>query len=311
MSTCSSCGKPPSGGILQTCTGCGDARYCNETCQRLHWKSHRAYCKAKKAMLETSDQASIGARAAVVALEPSFIACGAGAPTVLSRLAAVRTPGKKIADVISALTQAANPATESTVAAIVTGGGASLVVEIMANYARYARVAEWGCAALQTLAFVEAPIVDRVTDAGGAAAAVAALDSYGGANENVASAGCAALCHLFGGSARSLAAVVAAGGPRAVTEALRAHFATTTGISVVRNAVNFFHWVCRPDIAAHTAVVMACVEAGCVQVLLAVLHLRKKDPAVQSCVPTVLAYFAATTAANREAICAAGGAENI
>lgn len=36
------------GGINNWCSGCGIVRYCNSTCQRKHWKSHKCICKAKR-----------------------------------------------------------------------------------------------------------------------------------------------------------------------------------------------------------------------------------------------------------------------
>lgn len=231
-------------------------------------------------------------------------------PALLRRLAAARDPSTKLTAVIAALTQAANPASESTIARIVNGGGTSLVVEIMSSRSRSAKVAEWGCAALQAFAHGDAAIADAVADAGAAVAAVASLDTYGASDEDVAMAGCAALCHICGGSQRATAAVVSAGGPRAVTATLQAHFASRSSGSVVRNSVNFFHWLCRPENrATTTAAVTACIAAGCVPVLLAVIRLRKAEPFVQSTVPSVLRYFSITSAANGEAVRAAGGAE--
>ena len=33
-------------GRLKTCTGCGRAKYCLVSCQRAHWRAHRAECRA-------------------------------------------------------------------------------------------------------------------------------------------------------------------------------------------------------------------------------------------------------------------------
>jgi hypothetical protein len=45
--TCSACSEAPAGKLLR-CSGCQHAWYCNSTCQRAHWKSHKAECKKVK-----------------------------------------------------------------------------------------------------------------------------------------------------------------------------------------------------------------------------------------------------------------------
>ena len=310
MSACSSCGKAPSGTALLTCSGCGDAHYCDDKCQRAHWKVHRGPCKSKRAELETEDRYRL-TPAAAAALEPVRVkASRVDITAVIQRLTAARDPGTKLADVVDALRRAASPAADATIADIVASGGASLVVEIMSGRSRNSNVAEWGCAALQTLARVSPAVVDAVTDAGGAVAAVAALDAHGASEDAVASAGCAALCHMCGGSGRARTAVFSAGGPRAVTAALLSHYASSSGGNVVRNAVNFFQWLCRPeDQAGAVAAATACIAAGCIPALVAVLRVRKAERFVQTAVPDVLKFFSVTSPANREAVRAAAGAE--
>eukprot|EP00775_Hariotina_reticulata_P001971 gene1971-biopygen3474 len=36
-------------GISPVCSGCRTARYCSAACQKAHWRSHKAVCKALKA----------------------------------------------------------------------------------------------------------------------------------------------------------------------------------------------------------------------------------------------------------------------
>lgn len=38
---CFECGKD---GPLHACAGCGKARYCSRSCQRMHWRSHKQFC---------------------------------------------------------------------------------------------------------------------------------------------------------------------------------------------------------------------------------------------------------------------------
>ncbi|KAJ7638189.1 hypothetical protein FB45DRAFT_397054 [Roridomyces roridus] len=45
---CSACDKPSA--ALKRCEGCQKARYCNDVCQRAHWKVHRKACKASKSL---------------------------------------------------------------------------------------------------------------------------------------------------------------------------------------------------------------------------------------------------------------------
>ncbi|KAJ7638220.1 hypothetical protein FB45DRAFT_397486 [Roridomyces roridus] len=42
---CSACNSPNA--ALKRCSGCQRARYCNNSCQKSHWKTHRQVCKAK------------------------------------------------------------------------------------------------------------------------------------------------------------------------------------------------------------------------------------------------------------------------
>ena len=46
---CEACGKGPATGTkLQTCSRCGNARYCSKECQRGHWGAHKAQCREWK-----------------------------------------------------------------------------------------------------------------------------------------------------------------------------------------------------------------------------------------------------------------------
>ena len=54
---CSSCSMSPA--KLLRCSGCQSAWYCNSTCQRAHWSSHKAECKRlKKEKIEANTRAS-------------------------------------------------------------------------------------------------------------------------------------------------------------------------------------------------------------------------------------------------------------
>ncbi|KAF8217753.1 hypothetical protein K438DRAFT_1656655 [Mycena galopus ATCC 62051] len=43
---CSWCGNPSA--VLRKCAGCSKARYCDGSCQKLHWKDHKKACSANK-----------------------------------------------------------------------------------------------------------------------------------------------------------------------------------------------------------------------------------------------------------------------
>ena len=43
---CSNCQNPPApGSSLKRCSRCQSTSYCSTTCQRIHWKTHKAICK--------------------------------------------------------------------------------------------------------------------------------------------------------------------------------------------------------------------------------------------------------------------------
>ncbi|KAJ3557697.1 hypothetical protein NM688_g1332 [Phlebia brevispora] len=44
---CSYCSSPSA--VLRKCGGCGNTRYCDSACQKLHWAEHKAACKAAQA----------------------------------------------------------------------------------------------------------------------------------------------------------------------------------------------------------------------------------------------------------------------
>lgn len=47
LNVCYECGNVESASIRhKTCSGCEDAKYCNEICQHSHWKVHKSLCKA-------------------------------------------------------------------------------------------------------------------------------------------------------------------------------------------------------------------------------------------------------------------------
>lgn len=46
MMTCSWCARPSA--ALKKCAGCGQEKYCDAECQRLHWKTHREQCRKVK-----------------------------------------------------------------------------------------------------------------------------------------------------------------------------------------------------------------------------------------------------------------------
>ena len=43
---CGFCGRDGDGSKLRLCSGCLDERYCDEVCQREHWKSHKRVCRS-------------------------------------------------------------------------------------------------------------------------------------------------------------------------------------------------------------------------------------------------------------------------
>ena len=51
--SCAECGKEEEGGgvSLKTCKSCMHAKYCNATCQRNHWSTHKKDCKQRAAEL--------------------------------------------------------------------------------------------------------------------------------------------------------------------------------------------------------------------------------------------------------------------
>jgi hypothetical protein len=46
---CAACGVTSLRAELKCCTGCGDAFYCDEACQRAHWRAHKPTCRSKAA----------------------------------------------------------------------------------------------------------------------------------------------------------------------------------------------------------------------------------------------------------------------
>lgn len=53
---CGACGAQR-GAALKLCQACKQAHYCDATCQRRHWKQHRAACRAAAAAQQTNAQA--------------------------------------------------------------------------------------------------------------------------------------------------------------------------------------------------------------------------------------------------------------
>nr|GAT49262.1 SET and MYND-domain-containing protein 3 [Mycena chlorophos] len=43
---CSFCSNPSA--VLRKCAGCSEARYCDESCQKQHWKAHKRECRAAR-----------------------------------------------------------------------------------------------------------------------------------------------------------------------------------------------------------------------------------------------------------------------
>jgi hypothetical protein len=58
---CLGCGKlddPASGIRNKKCTGCHDAYYCGQRCQKTHWPIHKESCLKEKGLVELDDQMS-------------------------------------------------------------------------------------------------------------------------------------------------------------------------------------------------------------------------------------------------------------
>eukprot|EP00884_Botryococcus_braunii_P004394 jgi/Botrbrau1/13956/Bobra.250_1s0010.1 len=52
---CAQCGKASGGDVkLMDCAGCRSVQYCGRDCQKSHWPSHKAACKAKQAVAAPS-----------------------------------------------------------------------------------------------------------------------------------------------------------------------------------------------------------------------------------------------------------------
>ena len=54
--TCGYCGK--SGPNLKQCSACKFMKYCNVSCQRLHWKNHKEECSNIKNIVDSTSQLS-------------------------------------------------------------------------------------------------------------------------------------------------------------------------------------------------------------------------------------------------------------
>ena len=53
--TCACCGvNEPSGLKFMSCSSCRGVVYCNEGCQKSHWKTHKPVCESSKAMGSSS-----------------------------------------------------------------------------------------------------------------------------------------------------------------------------------------------------------------------------------------------------------------
>jgi len=48
---CADCGEEEGGGSLKTCKSCMLVKYCDASCQRNHWPTHKAACKLRAAEL--------------------------------------------------------------------------------------------------------------------------------------------------------------------------------------------------------------------------------------------------------------------
>ena len=55
---CENCENRREGGVdkMEKCSGCNSVRYCNETCQKEHWKSHKSDCKRLQPIYQKSKE---------------------------------------------------------------------------------------------------------------------------------------------------------------------------------------------------------------------------------------------------------------
>lgn len=317
------------------CAGCGDARYCGAACQRAHWKEHRVACKQKQSSVDRHD-ADFAAFVDLyesarkpLGAEDGHIFHVKAAHDVLRELTSAARPSVSSQKVMRILDTLRGRMIRGTfhadvITAVVRGGGAAMVVAIMAASKSCGLAMIVCCGLLTQLALpycgaadpacrkVDCECTETIAAAGGAAAVVRAMSDHSACGV-VATSGCYALSRISYVSAGAAASVIAAGGLLAVMAALRAHWASVQA-PVASTAVQALHYILVSVKHVGDSVagdVRAIIDDGCLPVLLAVLRSRRGNAFIQSDLPLCLNLIAESSPENRASVVAAGGGEYI